>query len=244
MRLLLLVCGLLAPAWALPAPAPEALQAQAIAHVRQSLLNGIPSALQAQVHWSWKITGLRGAALRPCAGSWQWGPLPAHTSWQRVHVPVRCNDQTGSLVVMPQATAPRWRSIRSLSKGHLLQASDVQQHAGPVRAASDLVQWDALAGMALKENIAAGAWLGTDQLERPVYARKGQLIEIRATYAGITVSVQGTAMQTARKGDTIRVRNVRSKQWVRGTLIAPGVLEAQAAPEGATGVKVIVESSD
>lgn len=183
----------------------------------------------------------RGAALQPCPSGWQWEPLDLR-HWGRIHVGLKCQNQAGSLVAVVHVQAPVWVAAQALPKGHRLQLQDMQQRVQPVERADDLNQDLHWLDRTLRKALAAGDAVRGQHLLRPVYARKGEKLEIRASVDGVTVSATGVAARTAYEGETLRVRNLSSQQWVTGRLIAPGVLEPARQASG--GVKVQVQSND
>lgn len=223
------------------AHAETSLQAQALTYLEQAMDAALSEAQRATLQRHITVASPRGAALQPCASAWQWEPLDL-SRWNRIHMGVRCEGRAGSLVASIQARAPVWTAARALPKGHRLQAHDLQQQTLAIHSIHDMLDVTTLQHMQLRKPVRAGVPLQLQHVERTVYARKGEKIEIRASVAGITVSAQGIAERTAYQGETLRVRNLRSQQWVTGRLIAPGVLEASEQATG--GVKVQMQSTD
>ena len=221
--------------------AHSTLQALAQEKIAQALADVLNEAQRATLQIEITVKSPRGAALRPCPSAWQWDPIDLG-HWQRVHMGMRCEGVAGSLVAQVKASAPVWTTAHALPKGHRLQAQDLQQHIRTIDSAQDMVEPSALLHMQLRKPLRAGVTVQTHDVERAAYARKGQTVEIRASVDGITVSTTGLAPRTAYQGDTLRVRNLHSQQWVTGRLIAPGILEASDQPSG--GVKVQLESID
>lgn len=221
--------------------AASSVQIQAQEKIAQALAAALSEAQRATLEHEITVLSPRGAALHACSSAWQWEPVDLR-NWKRVHIGVRCEGVAGSLVGQVHARAPVWTAARALPKGHRLQGQDLQQQMRAVDGLQQLVDQSALVQMQLRKPLRAGAPVQAHDLERTVYARKGEAVEIRASVDGITVSTQGLAGRTAYQGETLRVRNLRSQQWVTGRLIAPGVLEASDQPSG--GVKVQVQSTD
>lgn len=222
-------------------PHTDAGSAQAAQQVRQAILASLTPAQAQHIHIEVQLAAPRGAAQQPCAQGWTWGAIdPSY--WQRVHLPVECGTARGSWAAQVQVSGPVWVAAADLPAGRPLQGPDWQPQTGRVYQASDLLSRDDWMHLHLRRDAPQGHVLRLRDLERPIYARKGDVIEIQATEGGITVSTQGMLTQTARKGDAVRVRNVHSQHWVNGTMVAPKVM--QAAPERAGGVKVEVESLD
>lgn len=215
--------------------------------VRAAITASLDAAVQAQIPLTLAvhISSPRGAALHPCPQGWQWGAIQTH-DWQRIHIPVQCSGQRGSWVAQVQAEADVWVLRADQPAGYSIQRRDLQQQRLRIDSPRALQSWQMLQDMQLRQPIAAGQLLVWRDLERPVYAYKGQPLEIRAQHGPITVSAAGLAPRQGLKGDTLKVRNTQSQQWVSGTLVAPGVLLVQedTTASAATRVKVKLESSD
>lgn len=217
------------------------LQAQAHAKIEQALDSALSAAQRVALQRKISLASPRGAALRPCPSEWQWEPIDLE-HWRRIHIGVRCEGVEGSLVAVIHAQAPVWTTTRALPKGHRLQTQDLQRKTLDVSRVQDMPDAADLIHMQLRKSLPAGVAVRMQHVERAVYARRGQPVEIRASVEGITVSTTGIATRTAYQGETLRVRNVRSQQWVSGRLIAPGILEADEEASG--GVKVQMQSTD
>lgn len=223
---------------------PAALVASASAHVQQALLAPLEPAVRATLTLQVRILGARGAALQDCPAGWVLGAV-APGSWQRLTLPLSCGAATGSVVARIHAQAPAWTLRSPASAGQILTAKDLTQTARRVHGVDELLPLEALLGQQLRRNAKAGASVRLQDLVRPVFARKGESVEIRASGAdGVTVSVAGIASKTGYQGEQARVRNARSQQWVAGRWIAPRVLEASPLQPGSGGVKVEQESRD
>lgn len=214
---------------------------QASTHIRRAIEAEVNPTQLTHLRIHVQLTAPRGAAQKPCHQGWKWGKIDA-SYWKRIHLPVQCGNEPGSWAAQVQVQAPLWHAQSDLPAGQALQPHDFQLKTGPVYQAADLLSRDDWQHLHLQRNVPKGHVLRLRDLERPIYARKGDVIEIQATQDGITVSTQGLATQTARRGDAVRVRNMHSKQWVNGTMTGPKVM--QASPERAGGVKVELESPD
>jgi flagella basal body P-ring formation protein FlgA len=225
-----------AAAWmASPAYASTPLLAQAQQYVAQQLDTYLDNAGHRTVAHAITVMSPRGAALEACPSGWQWEPLDLR-QWTRIHIGVKCQGQSGSLVAIVHAQAPVWVTAQSLPQGHLLQTADVEQRIQAITNANELNESLTWLDRTLRKPLAAGTAIQAKHLAAQVYARKGDKLEIRASVDGVTVSVLGMATRTAYAGEIVRVRNLSSQQWVTGRLTAPGVLEPTEHPSG--GVKV------
>lgn len=229
----------LAPCTRAYAQAAPPLLTQAQRYVAQQLDDYLKDVAHTAIEHEITVMSPRGAALQPCPSGWQWEPVNLR-HWTRMHIGVKCQGQAGSLVAIVHAQAPVWITAQALPQGHRLQAQDVLQHMQPITGAEEINSGLTWLGRTLRKPLPAGAAVRAQHLTAPVYARKGEKLEIRASVEGVTVSVTGIASRTAHEGESLRVRNLSSQQWVTGRLIAPGVLEPTEQPSG--GVKV--QSSD
>lgn len=190
-----------------------------------------------------QVHGARGAALQTCAQDWRWGPVDTQ-HWLRIHVPVQCGSQKGSWVATVKAWGPVWILKKDLPQGHVLYSADLQTERRRIAHAHALLMPADVEQMQLRHAMTAGTVLTPSHLEAPVYVKKGDVLEIRATHAGITVAAPGIAPRTGRKGETMKVRNRKSQQWITGTLVAPQVLLADSEQDLPDAVRVELESSD
>lgn len=222
--------------------AEPSLAELAIAQVHSAVTRDLTAAEQAALQLEIRITGRRGAALSNCPSGWQ---LPEDLSiqhWRRLSIAVHCAGVKGSLVAQIEAQAQVWTLARDLPAGHRLSAQDLVRANRPLRSAEELLALSALEGLQLRRAMPAGSQPSGRALERPVCARRGQSVEIRASVDdAVQVSATGIAEATGRLGETGRVRNARSQRWVSGRWIAPGVLLADAQPGS---VRVEMESND
>lgn len=190
------------------------------------------------------MLGPRGAALGECPAGWLLSPLPPK-AWQRLTIAVVCGTQHGSVVARIHAQLPVWTLRSDGAPGQPLKASDLALAPHRIYGPADVLPLETITGHALRRSTKAGTALQLRDLERPVFARKGDPVEIRARGGdGVTVSVAGIASKTGRMGEHARVRNARSQQWVSGQWVAPGVLEAGALQPGAGSVRVEQELRD
>ena len=242
--------GALLMGWSYAVNAAQAIHADGLhrhveEHVRTAITQAFDHAVQPQppLELHIEVGSPRGAALQPCPAGWRWGALNTQ-DWRRIHIPVQCAGERGSWVARVQATAMVWVLRDDRPAGHRIQRSDLELQRLRIDSPHAMPTWHMLQDMQLRLPMQAGQLLVLRDLERPVYAQKGQTLEIWAHNGGISVVAQGVSSKEGRKGDTLKVRNTQSQQWVQGTLVAPGVLQAQPQQATAQQVKVQLESSD
>lgn len=212
------------------------VQQQAHARVQASITESLPASMRSQAKIHITVTAPRGAAQQPCHTDWEWGEITLQR-WQRIHIPVSCAGKAGSLVAKVQMQAPVQITTRALPKHHRLMATDLESQLQSVDSPEALMSAPQLLGMQLRRAMPQGQVLLPQHVVRPLYAKKGERLEIRAGTDGIVVNVPGIALRNGYAGERIRARNAHSQTWVEGLLIAPGVLQAETTQSG-SGVKV------
>ncbi len=115
-----------------------------------------------------------------------------------------------------------------LRRGHIVTAGDVRLQS---RDASQLntaylSNLDQVVGKALKKNLANKALFTSGVLTEPHIIRKGQHVDLHAGQGALKVSASAIALTGGAVGDRIRVKNVSSRKIVEGTILAPGVIQA------------------
>ncbi len=172
----------------------------------------------------------RRLRLRRCDGRlqafWPHGrrPRTGHAS-----VGVRCLGGVRWKIYLP-VRIRRYAQVvvaaRALPAGHVLSAADLKRtrlevdglrsyHREPRR----------LDGMVLRRALAAGQPVEAVHVSPPVLVRRGQRIVVEARAGGLAVRAAGVALADGRKGDTIRVRNLRSKRVVQAVVTGRGRVE-------------------
>lgn len=188
--------------------------------------------------WQIQIGARRGAALSNCRDEWKVAAFQVQRL-SRVSVPLTCNGQRGSVVLAINAKAPVWTLKHAVAAGQQLRAQDLALLPRPITQLNDVSAATNWVGARMKKAQDAGHLLQPQDVERPVLARKGDKIEIRAQGDGVQVSVDGIATSTGKLGETVTVRNARTGKPVKGMLIAPGVLQVQplASSTGSVHIK-------
>ena len=154
------------------------------------------------------------------AGSRLWGKTTVGvrclgpSNWT-IYVPVRIN-VSGSYLV----------SARPMPAGYVLSDTDVALRNGdlstlPPTILTDLSQ---VAGKTVKNGVAAGQPLRSDQLIAPWAVQQGQNVTTVSSGPGFTVSSVGKALTNAVAGQVVQVRT-DSGQVVSGIARAGGIVE-------------------
>ena len=95
---------------------------------------------------------------------------------------------------------------------------DVREAHNFVRARSELI------GRVAKRTLFVGKPIGISSIEDPHTIGNGSLVQLVYEQPGIFISASGLALQSARTGDPIRVRNVETGLVVTGVVSAAGTV--------------------
>lgn len=111
---------------------------------------------------------------------------------------------------------------RSLQAGEIVGPSDViwaKAAAAPAGAPSDAA---AVIGLAAKRPLRAGAAVVARDLSAAQVIKAGETVTITFASEGITLSLEGKAMQAASVGETFNVQNTASKKIIQAVAVGPG----------------------
>lgn len=166
--------------------------------------------------------------LPPCTAHEAYTPAGARMMG-KTHVGVRCLGPNVWNVLVPvqiSVTASYVTTARPLAAGQLLLAEDLVLLSGDLASQpTGIVTDPALAvGKTLKNSLAAGQPLRSDQLLAPLVVRQGQTVRLVTRGAGFAVSSEGIAINNASEGQVVRVR-MGSGQVVSGIAKADGSAE-------------------
>ncbi len=78
----------------------------------------------------------------------------------------------------------------------------------------------AVLGMVTRSPMPGGATLTEHDIVPPLVLRKGEPVTIVAKIKGLTVTMQGLALENAAKGQLVEVKNLGSGKTVRGQALA------------------------
>ena len=84
---------------------------------------------------------------------------------------------------------------------------------------------DAVVGQARRRAIRTGQILSTRWLVQPVLIRRGDSVSIVARNAGVEVTVNGEALESGRRTEIVRVRNVANGTVITARVIDPDTVE-------------------
>lgn len=120
---------------------------------------------------------------------------------------------------------------RSLNAGEIVQPEDVawtkvQSHLAPQDSPQDA---ESVIGQAVRRAMRTGAPVAQRDLSKPIVVKANDLITITYNLDGVSLSLQGKAMQGGAAGDSITVLNPQSKKTIVAVVIGPG--QAVVGPE-------------
>jgi flagella basal body P-ring formation protein FlgA len=118
---------------------------------------------------------------------------------------------------------------RSLSAGEIVQPEDLvwaKAAGAPVDAPNDA---DGIIGLAAKRPLRAGSLVSARDVSAPVVIKAGDLVAVTWSDGAVSLTMQGRAMKTAARGDTVIIQNTASKKVVEAIAIGPG--QAVSGPD-------------
>ncbi|HEX3140592.1 MAG TPA: flagellar basal body P-ring formation chaperone FlgA, partial [Rhizobacter sp.] len=204
---------------------PDDVERALAQRARSVLAAALPEAEARRVTVAVQVVSARQAAKAPCPSGWQIDE-PDFRQFRRVVVNASCDGAKGSFIARLQVSAPAWVMKADQPAGHVLAADDVGAELREVHSLAELTAPRDWVGLPLKHSLHAGAGLKASDVERPVLVRRGEKVEIVASQDGVTVAVAGEAMGSGRLGETVSVRNVRTKRVVQGRVTAAQTVEA------------------
>ena len=166
--------------------------------------------------------------LSPCTSVEAFLPNGARL-WGRTTAGVRCNTPPGWTVFVPvtiTVISNYLIATHPLAPNQTLQATDVTLTSGDLASlpAGIITDVSQLAGKSLRNSIAAGQPIRSDQLISPLVIRQGQAVKLVSQGAGFAVSADGTALSNAAEGQVAQVR-AGNGQTVSGIARQGGVVE-------------------
>jgi flagella basal body P-ring formation protein FlgA len=152
-----------------------------------------------------KVIGQRSIGVK-CASPTPW----------TVYVPVKVKVMT-QVMVAARPLAARQILIQSDVKPMMVDIGELKQ--GYMIHAGDII------GRQLKYPIAAGTAFTSRSLKLQKVVKRGEQIILVAATSAMEVRMNGTALEDASVGQTIKVKNSSSKRVVEGVVQAPGIVK-------------------
>lgn len=154
---------------------------------------------------------------------------PGKRSLQRLRYTVTCTASSGwsiTATVKPTLTLPVAVATQAFERGDTFDETATTLRVENIVPLSSgfFTASKTLAGQTVKRRIAAGQIITPALLEQPVMVERGQQVVMMASQQGVEASTAGEALKRGRKGEVIRVRNLRSQRIVDAVVDAAGVV--------------------
>ena len=139
-------------------------------------------------------------------------------SWARAALASLTDDEA----VQVKAFGPAVISKRALPRGTIIHASDLSI---ATRELSRAIQGyytssEQIEGMELRYSLANGSIIGPKALKPRYLVKRGDIVTILAESNGLHIRVKGMALMDGFRGQSIRIKNTRSKRVLQGEVIA------------------------
>ncbi len=150
----------------------------------------------------------------------------------RSSVRIRCPDSPGWKIHVT-VHIRRFDTVlvarHSLPRGSLLGPGDVMAVRRDVSGLTGgyFRRVEEIRSMVARRSLRKGRVLTPAVVTPPRLVKRGQLVTILARAGNLTIRVKGKALGDGRRGDTIRVRNARSKRELQATVVDFGTVQVQ-----------------
>ncbi len=140
---------------------------------------------------------------------------PVNTTW-KLHLPV-------SIEVFADVAV----AANPLVKGQILDAAAIKMQKTNVARLKNgyFAETRALAGLEARRNLRSGTVLTPRNLQPRLLVKSGQQVTLVLDYRGLQVKSSGQALQSARMGQRVRVRNSQSQRIVEGVVSGEGLVK-------------------
>lgn len=140
---------------------------------------------------------------------------PVNTTW-KLHLPVTIEVFADVAV----ASIP-------LVKGQILDAAAVKLQKTNIARLKNgyFADNDALKGLEARRSLPSGTVLTSRNLQPRMLVKSGQQVTLVLDYRGLQVKSSGRALQSARMGQRVRVRNSQSQRIVEGIVSGEGLVK-------------------
>jgi flagellar basal body P-ring formation protein FlgA len=167
--------------------------------------------------------------LKSCLENVRYSIPSYNTNSQRIIVKVQCTDPYWNLHV--PATLSVFREVvtttKSLSRSEVISKSDVNlQEMNIINLQHGYLEnLDEVVGKIAAQPLRQGQILNPNALTLPYIIKKGELVKITANGNGISVLMQGAALENGALGYNIKVKNFTSNKTIEGLVIAAGTVK-------------------
>lgn len=136
------------------------------------------------------------------------------------------------LLSSPAASLARdvWHAAVALEAGDRLRAQDIEALA-PRRDRPGYVDAaETITGLEVRRRIRAEAPILERDIGAPLAVRPSQTIRVLWKTAGVTLEMEGRAMEGGSLGDEVRVHNPGSSRTIRARVVSEGTAEVGGTP--------------
>lgn len=149
----------------------------------------------------------------------------------RVNARVSCATPSPWAIYVPvelRVFRPVPIAARELQRGETVSEADIGEQERNVLAAgaTTLVRRSEAVGQKVRRTIPAGSMLLATLLEQPVLVRRGDRINVDTVPGAISVRISAEALETARRGERVRVRNLQSGRVIDAVVTGDGTAQA------------------
>ncbi len=133
---------------------------------------------------------------------------------------VSCGEKSSSVELAEMR--PFWATTRPLARGEAVPADALEMRWIAERDASRYYPADrSVAGMELRRSVPAGQLLAAGMLAQPLYAKRGEIVQVVSRRGGMTVSLRARALADGRRNDRILCVNEQSGRRMQALLVRP-----------------------
>ncbi len=111
---------------------------------------------------------------------------------------------------------------RSINTGEIIQPSDLMWSKSAVPGLDTPRDADSMIGMSARRPLREGAAVAQHDVTPPQVVKKDEMISLVYSSGGVTLTLQGKAMENAVAGQVIGVMNPESKKVVQAVAVGPG----------------------
>ncbi len=168
--------------------------------------------------------------LRECDEALNLDTGRVNSNSRRVAVKVSCQrPKRWKIYVTAQVEA--WRDVLTvknpISRGHIINPLDVTLERKRVQGLGKghLNEIDQISGMEARVSLRPGMVIAPHHFVLPTLIKRGQNVTLQAFAGGIAVSMDGKALNNARAGERVRVKNNSSGRIVEGMTTELGTVK-------------------
>ncbi|MBK1659942.1 flagellar basal body P-ring formation chaperone FlgA [Paracraurococcus ruber] len=137
----------------------------------------------------------------------------------------------GAVLLMPPPAAAGdvWHAARTLQAGDTLRGDDITPAEPPgVRPRQGLIETERrIVGLEVKRRVPAGQPITERDVGERDLVRAGQPVRVFWKNGGMSLELQGKALEGGALGNTVRVHNPQSGRTFRASVVADGTAEVQ-----------------